>query len=368
MASSPGVTKQGFFGNPAVPTSVAAKSHKAALMDMGGNGDCFRALAAGIVDNFLSANRIKNDFYNQLMVRHLAYFPQHRPTAVGLMTPSERMSQIIKRVNTAELINALAYTLRQIAVDEVIANPAEYRAMFTGQAQMTPDVMRNPANLLDKVALAAVSKALSMSIDVRVSTQGKELALRVKYNPTATNSKVTLQWHDDYCIPFIANQTAFTTVKSKPIRVVEPASAQDSQQDYSELHSVIDQDDARILAEFQNVKHRLEVMVSAGEINEDDLINIYITSLHHKAEAGKYHVGTEHGTSALFAVIERAKNGVNTGAMLVEAHQQDTAEGLVKAIARNVSFGLMSSAEVFEQIDNKESHSSRAPSSSLTAS
>jgi hypothetical protein len=358
MASSPGVTKQGFFTNLAVQKPTAAKTYKAALVDMGGNGDCFKALAAGIVDNFLSTNRIKNDFYNLLMVRHLAYFPQHRPTAVGLMTPSERMGQISKRANMAELMQTLAYTLRQIAVDEILANPAKYRAVFAANpAQTSSKTMRNSATWLDRTALAAAANVLGISIEVKIASTGQELPMRVKYNPTGSNSKVSMQQQGNYFIPYIANRSEFSTVKAKAVRVVEPNAGQVEQHNLTEIRALIDQDDARVMAEFQNMKRRLEIMLNAGEISQQDLLQIYIAGLHDTADARNYNLGTEHGTSALFAAVDRRRNGVNTVPMSVESHKQQIAAGLVDAIARNVSFGLMSSAEVFEQIDNIEHHS-----------
>lgn len=345
MPFSQRVAKTGFFSNPFLQKTGVTEG-KLTLVDMGSNGDCFSAMAVGIMDNYLTTHCITSDLFNQLMVRHLTYFPQHRPTAVGLSTSIERMDQIIRQVNMAELVQSLACTLRQIAVITFVTDPAKYRAAFVSEP--TPEMMSASSVRMNDIALEALANALSLNVEVKVTSPGKELHMRLHFNEDAENFKVNLQRQGEYYIPYVVNTNPFSTIKGKLLRPVQ--SAVNFEHDREIDVSV---EDRRLWGEYQALKHRLEVMILAGEINKGDLLDIYTANLDPKLSRANY-AGTEHGTSAFFASVEQAKNGVKTVIMPKVSHQEQVMGDLVAAIARNITLGHMSSAKVFAKIDDKK--------------
>ena len=160
-----------FFLSPGIASEVLSKvGAKRVFVDVGGNGDCgFRAIAAGLLDYFLMHPRMNGELLNKVLSSHFSYFPTHRTTMPGLVKASERMERLIKQVRMTELLPAMAYTLRQLAVTELCENPALYRGAFIDRHETTtPEEMRKPTTWIDESSIAALARALAMPIEVQI--------------------------------------------------------------------------------------------------------------------------------------------------------------------------------------------------------
>ena len=363
MTTTKHATNHGFFGQ-VIAQNISSQAKKA-LVDVGGQGDCgFRAVAAGIVDNFLINPRLKGDLLGNLLPRHYNYFPQHRHNVSGLITPAERMEQLITQVRMPELIQTLAYTLRQIAVDELCAKPAHYRGAFANQHEQTaPEIMRKPSTWIDETAIAALSNALDLPIEVNMVSHGKELPVRLQYNISSKNQGVVMQLQDVHYMPRVTHSERFTTVKSQQasrIKAAEDVASTDPS--LTEILTKIAEENKHLVHEFENTRNRLSAMVAAGELNKQDLLAIYIKGMatsDYLPGRVKY-IGIEHGNQDFFAAIMKAQQGVAAVELSTASYDEQVINELVHGIARAVSIGHMNAADVFAEIDNKEhSRSSR---------
>ncbi len=361
MTTATPPTNPGFFGQVLVqtPFQVAKSAKKTVLVDVGGQGDCgFRAVAAGLVDNFVTNPRMRGDLLNKVLPQHFNYFPQHRPTVVGLTTPAERMQQLINQVRMPELIQSLAYTLRQIAVDELCAHPANYRGAFANQHEYTsPEQMRKASTWIDESAIAALAQALDVPIEVKVVSRGKELPLRLQYNEASRNAQLVVQLQNGHYIAHVTHGELFMTVKQRPLTNVK-VFADDAKHDSSleDILAVIAEEDKYLLHEFESTHNRLTAMVVAGELSKQDLLVIYIkgmTSSDYLHGRVKY-VGTEHGHQHFFAALLQAQKGTEVVELPTATYEDQVVNELVRGIARAVSIGQMSMVDVFAAIDNKE--------------
>ncbi|WP_133128146.1 OTU domain-containing protein [Legionella nagasakiensis] len=345
----------GFFSHPPVKTAVAATKLQPAFINMGGSGDCgFRAVAAGLIDNFLSGHRFKPDLISKVLKRHKTYFKEHRLDLV-LATPLEELRELTRRVPMAELIQKMAYTLRQMAVDELCANPARYRGAFADKNEHTsPEMMRKPSTWIDESAIAALSNTLGLPIEVRVVEAGKEVPMRLRYNTEATNPGVVMQLRGEHYIPRVTQKEAFGLVKHKSAPHVEMEEVQ-SDPSLSEILAIIAEEDKQLCEEFASLKHRLMTMVAAGELNKADLLKLYVKGMPTSdyLQGRVKCVGTEYGTQHFFEAITQAQKEPEAIVLTEEQYDEAMINELVHALARAISIGDMPEEQVFAQIDDE---------------
>jgi|GEM_PF-1581518 len=356
--------KPGFFNTlVANPLGTTDAGKKPVLVDVGGNGDCgFRAVAAGFIDNFISNERIKSDLLGRVLSRHFRHYPNQKPVAPGLVTPAERMQQLIKQVPMPELVQTLGFTFRQLAVDELVKNPAQYRGAFADRTEQTaPAIMRKPATWIDESAIAALAQALNLPIYVSVVERGKELPMLLRYNETAAGPGISIQLQAGHYIPRLRNAGLFSGVKISSANAAKPAEpVAMNDRSLPEILALIAEDDQRMLENFDNTHRRLTAMVTAGELTKADLLAMYIKGMKTSdyLQGRVKYVGIEHGNQHFFEAILTAERGVNI-VSLPQDHDRQIIQELVHGIARATSIGHMHADEVFALLDEKEDLSAR---------
>ena len=349
-----------FFNNPS-NHSVAPLSldKKTIFVDVGGNGDCgFRAVAAGIIDNFLMHPRMMNaEFLKKLLDLHFKLFPEQQTTMPGLVTYAERMQQLIKQTRMGVLIQTLSYSLRQVAVHEMCTHPELYRGAFVQQnEQTTPEEMRKPTTWIDESSIAALAKALDMPIEVHVVEQVKTLAMRLIYNETAKGAPpIVIQLQSGHYVPHVTMSERFTNMQSQPVRALQPV-IDDTINDrsLSEIHAIIALEDERLLRAFENMCAKLSTMVAAGEIRKEHLLDVYVKGIANSdyLDGRGACVSKEQGNQHFFQTIARAKTGLSNAINPADDHDKAITKELVHALARAVSIGQMSEDHVFGHIEH----------------
>lgn len=359
--------RHGFFEN--FSESKADKGlKKPTYVNVGGTGDCgFRAVAAGLIDNFLTHPHLNPELLAKVLAKHFTYFPAHRIAIPGLVTPGERMHFMIQQIRMGELVQSLAYTLRQIAVDALCANPELYPGAFVDEARqdkVSPEYMRRPTTYIDESSIAALANALKMPIKVRVVEVGKELPLSFCYNQEstnpATNPEVGIRLKSQHYVPLVYAADRFTPVAARPAQMLKPSTLADNTVRDPDLPAIlmrIDEENKRLVSDFEAAKNLLNTMVSAGELTKNNLLDIYIKQRPQSdyLKGRMYAAGKEHyGTQRIFEAISRA-----TTPEVVEpflgGHDKLVTDELVHAIARAISIGDMTADDVFTVLDTKDS-------------
>lgn len=260
------------------------------IVDVGGNGDCgFRSVAAGIINNALVHPQLNRKLLNQILNRHFRYFPWHRPKSVnGLMTPNEVMNDLVACVDMPELIKAMGYTLRQLAVDELVRHPEKYPGAFVENNEKTaPEMMRKPRTWIDESSIVALSNALNLPVKVNVMDWGKELASSHTYNGETgenpvTNPKIVMQLEGNHYMPQVPKDKVslfkkkcwFFEKKIKP-----PISDAASDKAMPAIMKIVNEEEQRIAQAFISIEKRLTAMMIADELNKDRLLEAYIKAM-----------------------------------------------------------------------------------------
>ncbi len=363
--SSPQNLNYGFFRkSTAGLMHLGKREEKPVVVDVGGTGDCgFRAAAAGLLDQFLLSPRATTDWLNPILAKHFAYFPSHRSSLPGLVTSTERMQYLMKHVEMNALIPALAFTLRQLAVTEMCNHPALYRGAFVLQNEGTsPEKMRQSSTWIDESSIAALSKILALPIEVQLVDRVKTLPKRLRYNGASSASQpIVMQLQDGHYTPKVHFSELFSSVKSQPVHALHPVADHLPERSLSEILADIDAADKRVVEAFENTYHQLATMVIAGELNQDDLLKMYVKGMatsDYLSGRGDY-ITIEHGNQQFFDAVNRAQGHLHKGTLSTGEHHQRIIDELVHALSRAISIGQMRAEDVFSHVEKAEDSSAR---------
>ncbi|MDX1836334.1 hypothetical protein DIZ81_02115 [Legionella taurinensis] len=385
-----------FFRDPArvkpnqgvAPTySKVVKRQEPAFVDVGGHGDCgFRAIAAALVDKLLTKNNFPmnarsrgiEDLFKRLLARHFKLFPMKHGS--GLKTVTERVRDLVDSparmvdspVKMAEFIDKLAYTLRQIAVDEMVTYPENYRGAFVDNTEGTsPAEMRQQSTWIDETALAALANALHIPITVKMVEPNKEIPA-MKYHGQAESQgvgEVVIQLQGQHYIPRVSQPERFQLVANQPVPPIEPNPEQSKPDpEMPAILARIEAEDKRLLAEFDYYKSLLANMVQYGNLNKDQLIAMYVKGLGSSdyLRGRIRQVGLEYGNEHFFAEItSRAQNKPAIIALNRESNESQVVNELIHAIARAVSIGQLDSKLVLDMIENDNQENTRSSISAI---
>lgn len=341
---------QGFFNH----SDSLLEKNKPAIIDVGGNGDCgFRSVAAGLIDQFLENPQGNEAWVTTFLANHHHYFPEHRSNLPGL-TSIERMQQLIKDIRMTDLLVAMAYTFRQMAVTEMVNHPESYRGAFVARNEgTTPANMRKQGTWIDESSIAALAKTLQIMIKVQVVERTKTLPLVLKYNHTELEGpQVTMQLQHGHYKPVVAVPSRFTS-SARIVR--EPQLAKDrlpQDPDFSEILKKIAAEDKRLTESFENTHRRIMSAVMAGELTQKDLLACYIKAMPTSdyLQGRIAHVGLEQGNQHFFDAIQNMTAGKTP-----TENSDHIVNELTHAISRAIAIGHMDANRVFAHIDEMQS-------------
>lgn len=328
------------------------------VVNVGGQGDCgFRAIAAGLIDNFNVFPRLNKPLLQKVLQSHLSYYPQHRPLIQSLEDPRQLMAQVLRRIDMSELIPSMAYTLRQLAVDEMVKNPAQYPGAFVQNNEHTsPAEMRCSRTWIDESSISALAYALDLPIDVRVIIKGKELAASpLKYNANVkssiTNPTVVIELERQHYRPCLVKPEAFKSnvYDSKP--PLSPVQMNIVDRDMQEILQEIAEVEKHMLETFERTRDRLITMVEAGELTKKNLLDLYIKGISTSdyLQGRVKHVDQEYHADFFSRAIAQLPNHSSS-----QSCDDAIVAELVHALSRAISIGDMRAEDVFTQVDAQQ--------------
>lgn len=353
--SSHGPSSPGFFRTTQASLTITAEEGHVVELGSAPNS-AFLAVAMLFLDRFLEKPRsIKTSLLTTVLAEHFDYFPSQRVTLPGLVTAAERMQHLIKHERLSELLHSLASTFQQLAVDELLTNATRYPKLFLGAEQSVFSSMRQASSRIDtKSALAAISRALDMSIELRMTGRLKTLPWRCCYHTPADQLSMVLQQENSNIKVHVASDV-FSTIRSIPVRVIEPDLSHKSQDpSLEETRALVMEGSLRISREFTDAYNRLVSGVLAGELTKAHLLDAYVKSFDEgeRLSGSLVFAGAEHGHQAIFEEIFTA----NLASALKELPQgidNDllAVRELIHALARGISFGEVDINKVYANIE-----------------
>lgn len=170
----------GFFGNKAYIHHEPRPRAEYSFINVG--NEQFHAVAVSLIDSLQNGAHRGND---ATLKKILERFYQHYPKYISnqpYLTIPERMGMLLHNSRKSELVECMAYVLRQLTVDELYTHPLMYREVFDGLTAETPkSYLRNPEVKLPPSALNALAHSLGITVTLSFKEPGKELRKREIY-------------------------------------------------------------------------------------------------------------------------------------------------------------------------------------------
>ncbi|WP_196398910.1 transposase [Legionella saoudiensis] len=128
----------GFFKAPVENAQNQGKEYE--YINVG--GEQFHAVAVALIDYLQNNLPINDAAIKKILSRFYQYFPQHVTNDAYLTTPKERMSRLLSNSRKSELVECMAYVLRQLTVDKLFEDHLNliYRDVF---ANLPPDTAKS---------------------------------------------------------------------------------------------------------------------------------------------------------------------------------------------------------------------------------
>ena len=358
----------GFFGK-VVSTKVhgafaAPTALKPKVVDVGDKKDCgFQAAAAAIISNGLTKPRTNHELLSLLLAHHTKYFTIG-PVIGHSLTPAQRFEKMLAKPDImAQFIRDLAYTLRQLAVEEMCTFPKKYHVAFIGKnAPTSVAEMRQADTWIHKVAIEALANVLKIPITVSEMDPGKGLKSQLHYGPEREHAgcdEIVMQRQErNHYLPQVIQVERFKALAALRTNPVQPL--QNQQQWDGDLPGILEsiKDEERLLVDIfdQNVR-RLTTMVEAAEVNKKNLLAVYVKGIETKDSRDTVKkAGLQHGNQRFFDdVLYNTKRATNIVDITMNSnHDEQVIKELVHAFARDFTLGLRDENNVFAQFDSLE--------------
>lgn len=341
----------GFFNS----TRVLELKQTSSSVYINVGGDQFHALAAALMDVFKSFSRTGDGLAKKILGPLYLYFPKYM-NSQPYLTPSERFNLLLKNFRPTELIDSFAYVLRQMAVDEMEANPLNYRDVYTGFEDETPKKhLRESSTKLPRSCLHALADALGIMIHLSVVEQGKELRQKIVYSTDLNLSatfEVSLQQQEEHYFPRIKDKVYFAYAGQLALAPVKPAIQPGSMETIAGIRRLIAEDNKRLAIAFAQTKKTLCSMVDAGELSKEQMMGLYVEFLPTQYASA---CSMDFIDSSADILIHQPINGVAT-----EGPEQHMVYSLIDGVAKWIISGQINADAFFNRLENLESKKSIA--------
>lgn len=246
-------------------------------------GQQFNALAIAFIDHFKSGSRFNESSIKKILEHFYAYYPKFI-SQQAYLTPMERMGILINSARKSEVVSCLAYVLQQITIDEVYANPLQYREAFDGlNAGESKAFLRQSGTELPASVLRALSQALGLTIVLSFTERGKELARREIYSvstPQTLKTELVLQVSHNKYYPRVRNEADYAYVGQLAIKAPEPlVTIEDNGDTIAEFIGQISEDNKQLLRTYNQWRQNFLNMVQIEELSTESLMTLYIKFL-----------------------------------------------------------------------------------------
>ncbi len=299
-------------------------------------GEQFHAAAVALIDCLRIAS-VQDGILKKIVTSYYQYFPQAIPIEPYLVTIKERMSRLLNNPRKSELVECMAYVLRQLTVDELYRHylKLEYRPIFRELNEKTSaNYLRDPQTRLPVSALEALSHALGLPITLSFKELGKELR-RCDQTQDSLSPGLLIQIQNGCYYPAVKHPGEFLHVGQLKV-VIKPTHITSNQEE--NLKSILDlikADNHSLLHSYEQQRHKILCMLGANELTHTQLVDLYCSLLPDKTNNSEFVMELtqlEHPSIAA------------TPASLDQA--------LASALASWISAGLITQEQLFDSADN----------------
>lgn len=309
------------------------------FIDVG--GEPFNALAVAFIDNLKRGVRLSDVSLKKILDRLFTYFPDYKINQAYL-TPVERMRLLVNSPRKSEMVDCMAYVLRQLTVDTLLAKPSSYPEAFYGlSAELPKDYLRHQDTSLPSSALAALAEALNIHLILSFKEVGKELRMRQAFSSSGAVDtpyfEVVLQVQGSTYFPRVTNKADFAYIGQLAIKAPKPI-VPACEESMAEVLELITTENDAVWRNYQEYRKILVNMVADNELTKDDLIGLYAKFLPKASNVQR------------FTYIEQQHKKAIVGESSLENFDQNTISRLVDSLARELALGHIADS-FFEHIE-----------------
>ncbi len=325
----------GFFKTPALH---GQRQSNYEIINVG--GEQFHAAAVALIDYMQNGLAINDSTVKKILGRFYEYFPQYTNNDAYLTTPKERLSRLLQTSRKSELVECMAYVLRQLTVDEIMANPLNlnYRAIFADFNQETSvKDLRDPKTQLPVIALKALQSVLELPITLSFKELGKELRKQENLGQPGQHGLV-IQVQGDKYFPAVNHKADFAYVGQLAV-TVKPVVSDEQENTIKQILAEIHAADQEILRAYEQQQNTILSMVAAGELSYAQLRDYYIELLPYQDNNAGY-----------IRQLQQAAHPILVGAP--ESAGKNTVEERARALASWIVADAIKADALFDRIDN----------------
>ncbi|MDI1351185.1 MAG: hypothetical protein PSV35_00190 [bacterium] len=341
-----------FFNKPADLLSGLKSVNAPSFINVG--GEQFHAVAVALLDHFKSAARTPESALKKILDNFFIYFPSYKLNQAYL-TPAERMNLLVNSARRSEVVECMAYVLRQITADELLARPLLYRDVFIPFSPATSiDFFRHGSTDLSSSALAALACSLNLTIILSYKEPEKELRRRELFKAPvllAVPFEITLQVQGPYFFPAVKNPTAFSYVGHLAIATPQVVNPNPSNETLADILQLIGMENKSDVHSYEQLRRKMGSMVSAGELNKKMLLDFFIGFLPQEQDM---HQSADSQFFASLTDLEK-KSVVIASAQTPDNYLINC---LVNYLSRWLSTGQIDADKFFDSMECKSHHRS----------
>ncbi len=303
----------------------------------------YSAVAVSLIDKVLSSQKLPEEVLKRIYAAHVARFPTHQSRVGGLFTIQERFAAMAREVKPLELTKALADTIQALSQEAFEKHARDFAIAYANlSAPNSTTVFQYD------IPMAAIAKALGIALTIQSTSEGSELVLRHTFQ---SNSKacITLRQTDHEFLAKVSNKVNLISAPSH-LREVIPMGNQVPQTfevDATLQQEMVEELD-KIIARYQEVSRNLVVMVNAGDLTREQLVQLYLQVIDIEVQQGSHpYVGTDCGSQLRMSALP-----MGSQATLNQLSDPFQAK-LVDAIASAVSLNEVTLDTLFDMYDKK---------------
>lgn len=302
-------------------------------------GEQFQAAAVALSDH-LKYGTIAVNSLKKILDGFFTHFPQYKPTQAYL-TPGQRMDMLLHNPRKSEVVSCLAYTLRQLAVNELLARPLNYIDVFAELPDnLSINQLREPATQLSPLALNALAQVLDIAICLSFKERNKSLRSREVFNQ-AGEAQLTLLLQSGLYYPQVRNKADFAYVGQLAINPPKPIISQ-NEETIAAIKQAIALYTKELTYDYEHMYKSLFSMNTAGELPKSKLLDLYITFL----PTGPDALRLQQRIAACDAAVNK-----HSLVDVVENGEQELVKSLTSALAGWLCTGQVSEEQFFERME-----------------
>ncbi|WP_207387339.1 hypothetical protein [Legionella rowbothamii] len=326
----------GFFRAPAENAQNQGKEYE--CINVG--GEQFHAVAVALIDYLQNNSPINDAVLKKVLGRFYQYFPQHAVNDAYL-TPKERMGRLLSNSRKSELVESMAYVLRQLTVDKLYEDHLNlvYRDVFAKVPKDTAkSYLRDMKTVMPPVALKALEDSLNIAITLSFKEPDHELRRR---DGVVDNDQpaLRLQVQGDKYYPEVKRKADFTFVGQLAISTKPMLMPNEQEGKMNDIITAISAENRELLHAYEQQRNAFLSMVAAGELSSTQLRDLYISFLPEQEYNAGFITRLEQDAHPIIATAP-----VSSEKRMVQL--------LTNALASWVIVGAVDKEELFDRIEN----------------